>query len=69
MSCYYHNLEYKRTTEEEYKQKNWNECIKLAYKDESKLFMSLNDLTVNLAYTIEDEAMLEPIFKDLKSRK
>jgi hypothetical protein len=66
---YYYYLDYNRKKEEEHKLQSWNECVKNVFQLENKLFTTLDDLTVSLAYTIEDEAKVQPIIKDLKKKK
>ena len=66
---YYYNLDYTGKKEEEHKLEAWSNWMENIYERDRKLFMTIDDLIVSLAYSVEDENKLKPIIKSLKQRK
>jgi len=66
---YYYNLDYNCRKEEEHKLEAWNKWINNVYKYEKKLFLSVDDLTISLAYKVQDEEKVQTIIDNLIKKK
>lgn len=65
---YKYNLDYTGKKEEEHKLQAWEKCLNKTF-EVNTLFMTIDDLVVNLSYKVEDEPAVGSIVKYLKKAK